>query len=163
MPLNRWPKGKKEKRSVAMFQKILLASDGSEGALKAAGIAAELAKKFGSSITIINVFDPPASIMPFPGTTGFGLDPVTVNRYGEEVQDAVARRTGKVLEEAGLSYEVRKETGNPATVIARVAEEEGFDLIVIGSRGMGEIRSFFLGSVSDRVSHQAHCPVLIVK
>jgi nucleotide-binding universal stress UspA family protein len=45
----------------------------------------------------------------------------------------------------------------------RVAEEEGCDLIVLGSRGLSDVKAFLIGSVSDRVAYQAHCPVLIVK
>ena len=52
--------------------------------------------------------------------------------------------------------------GHPAETICRIAEEDGHDLIVMGSRGLSGIGSFFLGSVSDKVSHHTPCPVLIV-
>jgi nucleotide-binding universal stress UspA family protein len=146
-----------------MFTKILLASDGSECAMKAAEAVAELAKKFNASVTVIHVFTLPTSVAPFVGAPGLDLDPALVNRYAEDVQNAVARRTGRILEEAGVPYAIRQEVGHPAEVIIRVAEQDGYDLIVVGSRGLSEIRSFFLGSVSDKVSHHAHCPVLIVK
>jgi nucleotide-binding universal stress UspA family protein len=51
--------------------------------------------------------------------------------------------------------------GPPAPAILRVAEEEGCDLIVIGSRGRGQIAGILLGSVSSTVAQRAHCPVLI--
>ena len=54
-------------------------------------------------------------------------------------------------------------TGRPADKIVELAKEEGFDLIVLGSRGLGNIKEFFLGGVSDRVADEAPCPVLIVK
>jgi len=91
------------------------------------------------------------------------LDPGAVNAYIEQVQDSVARRTGRVLDEAGVPYEILTEVGHPAEVIVRIAEDDGYDLIVLGSRGMTAFKSFLLGSVSDKVSHHAHCPVLIVK
>ncbi|MCW2277192.1 universal stress protein family protein [Heliophilum fasciatum] len=53
--------------------------------------------------------------------------------------------------------------GNPAYAICEYAEEHNMDLIIIGSRGMGEIKSLLLGSISDRVLHLAKCPVLIVR
>jgi nucleotide-binding universal stress UspA family protein len=146
-----------------MFQKILLASDGSEFALRAAQATAELAKALGSSVTILHVFAMPVMQMAVPGSPGVDIDPGTVSEYIEQVQDSVARRTGRVLEEAGVAYETLNEVGHPAEAIVRIAEDDGYDLIVMGSRGMTEIKSFLLGSVSDKVSHHAHCPVLIVK
>jgi len=53
--------------------------------------------------------------------------------------------------------------GRPADEIVKTAKEENFDLIVMGHRGLGRVKEFFLGSVSDRVADEAHCPVLIVK
>lgn len=48
-------------------------------------------------------------------------------------------------------------------MIVKMAKEEDFDIIVIGGRGLGGVTEFLLGSVSDRVAHNAECPVLIVK
>ena len=146
-----------------MLQKILLPSDGSEYALQAARAAADLASRYGSAVTMLHVFTIPTAHMPLVGTPGIELDPATVNKLAEEVHDAVSRRTGQVLEAAGVKYETLHEMGHPAEVIGRIAEEGGYDLIVMGSRGLSEIKSFFLGSVSDKVSHHAHCPVLLVR
>lgn len=146
-----------------MFTKILLASDGSDYALRAARAAAELAKSLGASVTVLHVFTMPTMQMAIPGSPGVEMEPGALNTYIEQVQDAVAKRTGRVLDEAGVPYTTVLEAGHPAEVIIRIAEDDGYDLIVMGSRGMSEIKSFLLGSVSDKVSHHAHCPVLIVK
>lgn len=53
--------------------------------------------------------------------------------------------------------------GSPADEIVRYAEEKGTGLIVMGSRGWGEMHAVLLGSVSERVLHSAPCPVLIVR
>ena len=53
--------------------------------------------------------------------------------------------------------------GRPADKIVEAAKEGSFNLIVIGSRGLGGIKEFFLGRASDRVVDEAPCPVLIVK
>ena len=53
--------------------------------------------------------------------------------------------------------------GHPAEAICRWAEEGKYDLIVMGHRGLGAIRSFFTGSVSDKVNHHALCSVLMVR
>jgi nucleotide-binding universal stress UspA family protein len=146
-----------------MFHKIMLASDGSDGALQAARVAADIAKKFGAELTLFNVFTLPMPVMPMVGFPGVDVDPATVAEYTEKVQDSVSRRTGKVLDEAGVKYEVRREIGHAAGEITRVAHLEHFDLIVIGCRGMSSFQALLLGSVSDRVARHAHCPVLVVK
>lgn len=146
-----------------MFAKILLASDGSEYALRAAKAAAELAKALNASVTLLHVFTMPSVQMTVPGAPGVDVDPAAFSTYVEQVQDAVAKRTGKVLDEAGVPYTTLLEAGHPAEVIVRIAEDDGYDLIVMGSRGLSAIQSFLLGSVSDKVLHHAHCPVLIVK
>jgi len=53
--------------------------------------------------------------------------------------------------------------GRPSNKIVETAKEGNCDIIVMGSRGLGTIKEFFLGSVSDRVADEATCPVLIVK
>jgi len=53
--------------------------------------------------------------------------------------------------------------GRPSDEIVETAKEGNFDIVVMGSRGLGGIKEFFLGSVSDRVADEAACPVLIVK
>jgi len=63
--------------------------------------------------------------------------------------------------EARLTFETAE--GDPASEILRLAREQRAALIVIGSRGWGGVRSALLGSVSDRVLHGAHCPVLVVR
>jgi nucleotide-binding universal stress UspA family protein len=146
-----------------MFSRILLASDGSEDALKAAAFVADLARKYGSQVTVLHVFNMPISPVAFVGAPGIELDAPMMDQYADDVQAAVARRTGRVLEEAGVEYDTRLEKGHPADRIVEVAEEGHYDLIVLGSRGLSEFKRFLLGSVSDRVSHHAHCPVLIVK
>jgi nucleotide-binding universal stress UspA family protein len=146
-----------------MFNNILLASDGSDNALRAAMAAGDLAKKYGSRVTVVHVYMPPTQFAPIIGAEGVTFDAAVLNEIMTTTQDSVSRRTGKILEETGVKYEVRQEVGHPAESIIRVAEEQKADLIVLGSRGLSAVKSFFLGSVSDRVVHHAHCPVLIVK
>src|SRR5438034_2006710 len=86
--------------SEKMFEKILVASDGSEHAIRAAEVAANLAKPFGAHVTVVNIATLPVPITPLVGVTGMDIDAVTVVEYNDRVQDAVARRTGKVFEDA---------------------------------------------------------------
>ncbi|MCS6776718.1 MAG: universal stress protein [Chloroherpetonaceae bacterium] len=146
-----------------MFQRILLASDGSDHALRAAEAAGQIASKFGAHVILLTVFNPPVIAPPFLGGPEPIVDPQVLSQQAEEIQEAVERRTGEVLERHHCTYECRRESGHPVDQIVRVAEEERVDLIVMGSRGLGGLQSFLLGSVSDRVLHHAHCPVLIVR
>lgn len=143
-----------------MFQKILLCSDGSENALRAARVAAELTKKFDASLTVLHVFEIPPALMSVEPWMG---DPSMFAPPQREVQDAVACRTGRILEEENVKYEDRHEIGNPTNEILRVAEAGEHGLIVLGSRGLGGFQRLMMGSVSDQVLHHAHCPVLIVR
>ena len=146
-----------------MFKRILLGSDGSEPALHAARVAAELAASHGADLTVVHVFEPPTSPIPLVGAPGIEFDDAALSAFANEVREAVERRTAHVLAELGVACQVRQETGHPAESLVRIAESEGYDLIVVGSRGRSAISSFLLGSVSDKVSHHAHCPVLIVR
>ena len=142
-----------------MFTSILLASDGSECALKAAAAAATLASKFTARLTIINVFQPIPTVGPYGEIVNVELN----KRYITELQEHAIAPVGRIMDEIGVPYQSRQEVGQPAAEIVRVAEAEGCDLIVLGSRGASGLTLFLLGSTCDRVVHHAHCPVLIVK
>src|SRR5688500_3350191 len=124
-----------------MFKKILLCSDGSDHALKAAMAAGGIASKFESYVTVLHVLNLPVALSPALDAAGFTISPAEVAKYAAEVKDSVARRTGRILEESAISYETRHEVGHPGEVIPRLADEEGFDLIVMGSRGLSGIKS----------------------
>jgi nucleotide-binding universal stress UspA family protein len=61
-----------------------------------------------------------------------------------------------------LRINKKLEFGVPSDVIVEIAEKGNYDLIIVGSRGLGKVKRFLLGSVSDDVSHKAKCSVLIV-
>ncbi len=146
-----------------MFKHILFASDGSDGALKAAMVAGETAKRFGADLTVVHVVSLPTSLVPLIDAPGAGMDPVALEQYAQEELGAMADRTKRILDESGAPYKTISTIGHPADSIVETAVHEQADLIVIGSRGMGTLKSLLLGSVSDRVAHLAHCPVLIVR
>ena len=137
---------------------ILVASDGSECALRAARMAATLAQKFDARLVLLTVYTPLTQLFPAYAIASMDLDaPIRA------VQDAVIGCSGHVIAEAGVAYDARREVGSPAEHIVGVAEAERADLIVLGSRGLSGVKSLLLGSVSDRVVHHAHCPVLVVR
>ena len=129
------------------LSKILVAVDGSEIAEKALEYAVQLAKKHKAKVTLLNVGE----------SKIFGLKPEVARKIGESVlSDAAAKAKG-------LKLNTRLEFGNAAETIIEIAEKENYDLIVVGSRGLSSVKRFFLGSVSDDVSHHAKCSVLIAR
>lgn len=139
-----------------MFNKILVGYDGSPHARKALHVSFDLAKKYGAQITAVSV----AHVPDFADTRD------EVNGVMEDAKDFF----GKVLEEAkdlaareGLSLTTRIVPGHPADTLARLVEEEGYDLVVLGARGLSGFKRYLLGSVSEAVVRLASCPVLIIK
>lgn len=147
-----------------MFNRILVCSDGSDHSLAAAHAAGELALKFGSQVVLLNVFNPAAVPAPFIGVPGASLLTATdMGCFAQEIQQTVERDTGRVLEEMGVPYTCRRELGHPVDRIVAVAATIKADLIIMGTRGLGQWKSYLLGSVSDGVLHHSHCPVLVVR
>ncbi|MEM1607545.1 MAG: universal stress protein [Candidatus Bathyarchaeia archaeon] len=79
----------------------------------------------------------------------------------EKILSHALRRAKRLKPNLEISTVLKE--GRPADEIIKTAKEGEFDLIVMGHRGLGRVKEFFLGSVSDRVADEAHCPILIVK
>ncbi|MDH5390694.1 MAG: universal stress protein [Candidatus Bathyarchaeota archaeon] len=129
------------------LSKILVAVDGSESAEKALEYAVQLAKKHKAKVTLLNVGE----------TKLFGFKPEVAREVGEHILSDAAAKV------KGLKLNTQLEFGNPAETLIEVAEKGNYDLIVVGSRGLSSVKRFFLGSVSDDISHHAKCSVLIVR
>jgi nucleotide-binding universal stress UspA family protein len=140
-----------------MFEKILLAVDGSEHSLHAARTAANLARAISSTeIRIVVVFD---SVPPYLGEPNLQQ---AINARMETARVVM----GKAIEAVGdLSSEIHTEfiEGSPAEAIIEVATTRKSDVIVMGSRGHGTLVGLLLGSTSQKVVAHAPCPVLIVR
>jgi nucleotide-binding universal stress UspA family protein len=139
-----------------MFERILVAIDGSPASEKALAAAVDLAAHYRAEVTAIGVAE-------VPEVVGM-VDEVdelcrgSEAHFGQLGESAVefARSRGVALR----SVVVR---GHAADAIVRYAEHERSDLVVIGQHGHSRITRFFLGSTSDRVSEHTHCSVMIVK
>jgi len=140
-----------------VFNNILVGTDGSGDAVRAAEAAAKIADCFNSRVTLLSVYAPP--IIATPEMNLYELEQDALR----DLQDNVIARTAEPFLARNLSYDSRTAIGNPAAEIVSIAEQLKSDLIVIGSHGVGGLRRFLLGSVSDRVGHYAHCTVMIVK
>jgi nucleotide-binding universal stress UspA family protein len=146
-----------------LFKRILYCTDGSASASAAGPTAGQIADKFAAALTVLHVVDLPSSSYSAQHWAGFRLSQDEAQRIADEARAQVLSAAKSALLDCRAAYEFRQETGNPAAVILRVAVEEGSDLIVLGSRGMGAVKGFMMGSVSDRVSHHPPCSVLIVR
>jgi len=141
-----------------MYKRILVPIDGSESSLRTLDYAAELASILGSQIELFHV------IAPLPSTVQryFQVNDLTqeIHGFGREMLED-AQKT--ISEKYNLEIETDLIYGDPANEICEKAKKNQFDLIVIGSRGLSDISSIIMGSVSRRVARHAVCPVLIVR
>ncbi len=127
-----------ENLTLAAPRRVAVATDGSDGALRAVAWARDLADRSGASLTVIQVLD-----------AGEG------HRIGERAA-ALRSSLGD-----GAVVEVRCGDDVAACLVA-AAEELGIDLLVVGNSGMRGRTEFLLGNVANRVTHQARCSVLVV-
>ena len=152
-----------------MYKRILVALDGSERSCKALDHAAAIAEKFGSELTLLTVV--PREMLPIFPNMGFGPTMITtidVAQYQERrkdiYQDVLAEAEAQVRSEhPDLSVSTMLREGRPSATIVDVAEKDGYDLIVMGSRGIGGIKGWIRGSTSRGVVDSCKKPVLTIK
>ncbi len=138
-----------------MFKNILLAFDGSAHAQKAARLAADLARQYGANLYVVHTYDPAPDYLGEP--------------YLQEVISKRTEAADWVIEQAKTwlgelpQLETEVLEGPPAEAILRVAQVRQVDLIVMGTRGLGQLSGLLLGSQSQKVLTHAQCPVLLVR
>jgi nucleotide-binding universal stress UspA family protein len=139
------------------FRKILVASDFSAHAEHALEVALDLAQRWGASVTLVHVHEPPVWAP--------GLEEVLEARAGEardNISDLLAR-TAAAARAAGVTdVDTRLVDGVPFVEITRLAREGGYDLIALGTHGRTGIEHVLVGSVAERVVRTAPCAVLTV-
>jgi len=148
-----------------LIQKILIGLDGSGAANKALEYALDIAEKFSAEILLVAVI--PKIHLPFI-SVGPASPPPTLVNFSVDLkkshQDVLTHAIEKIKKEnPSLKVTTVLTEGNAADIIIDKAKEEKVDLIVVGSRGLGGLSRFFLGSVSHKIAHSCECPVLIVK
>lgn len=176
-----------------MFKHILLAVDGSAHALEAAGLAGDLADRYDADVLVLHVLEPSQigpneermaeiehiaesgrSEYPWvanvPAEMAAMLQPDQDSARREallrHLSDRVVRATVERLRERGVPPDrvrVVVKNGKPARRILETVEDEGSDVVVMGSRGLTNLAGMVEGSVSRSVSHAAPCSVITVK
>jgi nucleotide-binding universal stress UspA family protein len=153
-----------------MYKRILVTLDGSEQSYKALNHAAAIAEKFGSELTLLTVV--PRVTLPILPDGGLGAVTMTSAKNMIQEQDRMRDVYQNVLADAearvrsehpNLNVGTMLREGRPSATIVDVTEKDGYDLIVMGSRGIRGITGWILGSTSRGVVDSCTKPVLIIK
>lgn len=175
-----------------MFSKLLCPTDGSEHSAKALDLAIDLAKKYDASLMIMHVphrsgnidalqrfaeveglsqhvnteikrlqsMDPRLDLATGSAFQDSGISPRLLVEVGQHILDGARG----VAQQNGLeNIDTRLQSGDPADSILRCIEEENIDCVVMGSRGLSDLKGVFLGSVSHKIANQAPCTCITVK
>jgi len=137
------------------YRSILVPLDGSEHAAAALERAVEIAGDCGAWLTLLHVIEPPR-LPPVGGAYVAGL---VTPESDAEAEALLERASARVPE--GLRVAAIARSGNAADEILRRIDAAAHDLVVMGSRGRGPIRSLLLGSVSRAVVHRSPVPVIV--
>jgi nucleotide-binding universal stress UspA family protein len=142
------PRASSRTEEVGIFKVIIWATDGSSGAEQALPFAKGLAQAHGARLIVVHVNVHVKEIM-----------------VEDEIQAAI-RKQVEDLKQEGLDATFQLADviweQNAAAVITEIADKEGADLIVAGTRGYGPLVGLLVGSVTHRLLHIVHCPVLVV-
>lgn len=150
---------------------ILVPTDGSEGAIKAAAYAGQLAKTLGANVTVLFVQSDDNLLASAWGAGEFyegvpgGMKSVDEIRSVMEkrVQEKELPDTSRALGEVNAEPQLVTVWGNAAEEIVKFVKENAVDMVIMGSHGRTGIKRAFLGSVSQAVANQVSCPVMLVK
>ena len=146
-----------------VFKHLLVATDGSKHAERAVTEAADLAKAAGADLTVMTVVPEPSPWMLGAGWGGY-VPPVGLEELTKESEQQYAQMLESALqsipEELGAKQLIAH--GSPAEAILEQARSGRYDLVVMGSRGRGAVKSLLLGSVSHNVVQASPLAVLIV-
>jgi nucleotide-binding universal stress UspA family protein len=173
-----------------MFKKIVVSIDGSDPSGRALDVAIDVAKQYGARLSIVHSVLAEASLAALSEVaerhgfkdqiaeevdTAAGVTPVPIPITAAPlvvVPETLLEKIGTLLLEASATKAASRglegvETAllgeDTAHEVQQFAADNEVDLIVCGTRGLGEIKSFFLGSVSHKLLEHATCPCLLVK
>ncbi|MGR2739021.1 universal stress protein [Billgrantia sp. Q4P2] len=152
-----------------MYTSILVPVDGSEGAKKALEVACQLASQADATLHILHIPEE----FTHETTLVWGIGAIAIEASRQERQEPRVRRdigkqiVDRAAEAARANGVTQVETvigqGDPARGIVSEARRRGVEAIVMGSRGLSDLRGLVVGSVSHKVSHVAECTVITVR
>lgn len=137
--------------------RILVPIDDSQTCKKTIERIIEHRERFPETLTLLHVIDDQLAWRMIPD---FQIDMIREN--AEKAAEALLARKAEKLSAAGFKVTTLLETGSPRQVIPQIANEQAYELLVIGRHaGGGEIRDVLFGSVANYVLHNVSCPVLL--
>lgn len=144
---------------MSAFDYILFPTDGSEQSKKALDSLVELAKKFNSKVFVLNTYEVPVPITNYELSSDLYLSVEGVlSRNSKDILEEVK----VVLEQNGINAQYISLAGDSGSIIIERAEKLEASMILMGSRGLGAIKSVLMGSVSNYVLHHSKCPIMII-
>ncbi len=148
-----------------MVKKILVPTDGSEHARRAIDLASDIALQYDAMVYILHVVAEstiPDEVLEYIRVEKLEDPPERV--YLQKIGEGIIAAAEREARNKGLK-EVQSVVvpGDPAEAIINFAREKGVDMIMIGSRGLGQVKGMLLGSVSSKVCHVADCTCMTVK
>ena len=142
-----------------MLSKILVPVDGSENSFRALEQAIFLATKIQEAqITVLYIIEDLPSL--------YIYSPKIIEKLHADYKSEytkILERCKEIAKKSGININTVLLEGDPASKIIGYSEMEKFDLIIIGSRGMGKFKEVIIGSVSNKVLHHAKCSVMLVR
>jgi len=183
----------KTRRRTEMIKTIVVATDGSNHANRAIALGSEIASKFGARVVLVHALLHDAgsdtlrslanrreltkaqrdlldnyeidmqTAMIGAGMAGYGPFPAPLEVLQPIGKQILERAVAAAKKAGAKKVETAMASGDAADLVLDRAKREKADLIVLGTRGLGEIKGLWLGSVSHKVSARATCPVLTVK
>ena len=148
-----------------MISKILVPSDGSKTAQRAAGYAVDLAKQLKASIIVLSVIDQRSFIaqtISASETARHTIEPI--EDYLREAAEGYAGEIKKLCDKSGVASKISIKMGHPVEEIVKEAKRSKANLIIMGSHGRSALSATVLGSVSYGVIHKdTRVPILIVR
>jgi nucleotide-binding universal stress UspA family protein len=141
-----------------LFTNILVPVDGSDNSYRALDAALVLAEKLGSIITVIHVMEQ----IPITHIGSEKLLSELLEAYKKENQNILSK-CSEIATQKGLTLKTLLLQGNPASVILDYSKKEKFDLLIMGSRGLGKFKELILGSVSGKIVHHSPSAVMLIR
>lgn len=145
-------------------KRILVPTDFSPGSRAALDHAAGLAERYGATVVALHVWQPPALMRADDSITISGEPYQTLSEMaGKRASAEMDSFLAPLIEHEGVWFRRQVALGDPADTILEVAADGRFDLIVMGTHGRTGLKRMILGSVAEKVTRRANCPVLTIR